>query len=172
MRLLVFLQGTVIMHRGAVNATRGERVAQSRAGTDPSLHEYGTYVPIGNAIGKLQGWREQGAQISYLTSHRDPTAVAQDYAVLERHGFPSGQVLARDSGENYGDVAFRAKPDLLIEDDCESIGPGEITYFQVPPNLRRRVRLILVPEFGGIDHLPDSLKSLRRLASRAGAAPS
>ena len=33
-----------------------------------------------------------------------------------------GRALARQAGESYGDVAERGGPDVLIEDDCESIG--------------------------------------------------
>jgi hypothetical protein len=87
--------------------------------------------------------------------------VAEDAAVLERHGFPPGRVLARQPGESYGDVAARALPDVLIEDDCESIGgPAEMTYPRIRPELSARIKSVVVPEFGGIDHLPDSLEEL------------
>jgi hypothetical protein len=64
-------------------------------------------------------------------------------------------VLARQPGESYGDVAGREAPDVLIEDDCDSIGPGQITYPQIPSAVRARVKSIVIPEFAGIDHLPD-----------------
>jgi hypothetical protein len=80
--------------------------------------------------------------------------------VLRAHGFPAGPVVARAAGESYGDVVGRVLPDVLIEDDCESIGAGEIAFTQVRPELRARIRSIVVPEFGGIDHLPDSLEEL------------
>jgi hypothetical protein len=52
-------------------------------------------------------------------------------------------------------------PDVLIEDDCESIGgESEMTYPQLTPALKQRIRSIVVPEFGGIDHLPDELTAL------------
>jgi hypothetical protein len=55
-------------------------------------------------------------------------------------------------------------PDVLIEDDCESIGgAAETTDCQIRPDLRARIRSIIVPEFGGIDHLPDSLDELQAL---------
>jgi len=58
-------------------------------------------------------------------------------------------------------VAARHPPDVLIEDDCESIGGGaEITYPQIRPDVQARITSIIVPEFGGIDHLPDSLSEL------------
>ena len=168
MRLLVFLQGTVTMHRTALGLTRAERVEQSRAGTDPSLLDLVNYVPIGNAVGKLRCWSAQGAQIDYLTSHRDPHELTHDKGVLVRHGFPCGRILSRGPGQSYGDVVEQQMPDVLIEDDCESIGACEISYFQVPAELRRRIRSIIVPEFGGIDHLSDSVANLADSARSCG----
>lgn len=161
MRLLIFLHGTAIMHPGAVGRTREERVAQVRARADPALHDYAAYVPVDGVVAKLQRWRERGAQIDYLSSHRNPEDVAKDALVLQKHGFPPGRILAREPGESYGDVAGREMPDVLIEDDCESInGGGEITYPQIRPELRDRIKSIIVPEFGGIDHLPEPLEEL------------
>jgi hypothetical protein len=165
MRLLVFLHGTVIMHRGAVGRTRERRVADVRSGKDPSAHDYAAYVPVGHAVAKLQRWRAQGAQVDYLSSHRDPDGVAKDASVLQIHGFPSGRVLARRPGESYGDVVVREMPDLLIEDDCESIGAAEVTSPQIPPETRAHIKSIIVPEFGGIDDLPDALPALIAFAS-------
>jgi len=161
MRLLVFLHGTTLMHPGAIDRTREERVSQVRAESDPSLHDYAAYVPVDDAVSKLKRWQEQGAQIDYLSSHRDPDDIAKDTSVLRRFGFPPGRILAREPGESYGEVAGREMPDVLIEDDCESLdGAGEITYPQIRAELRNRIKSIIVPEFGGIDHLPDSLQAL------------
>jgi hypothetical protein len=76
MRLLVFLHGPALMHPGAVGRTRQQRVAQVRAADDPTLHDYGAHVPVGEVVAKLRGWQRQGAQIGYLGSHRDPDDVA------------------------------------------------------------------------------------------------
>jgi hypothetical protein len=160
LRLLVFLHGTALMHPGAVGRTRQQRVAQVHAAADPTLHAYDAYVPVGNVVAKLRHWQQQGAQIDYLSSHRDPDDLAKDAHVLRKHGFPPGRVLARQPGQSYGDVAAGELPDILIEDDCESIGAGEITYPQIRPDLRARITSIIVPEFGGIDHLPDGLQEL------------
>jgi hypothetical protein len=81
------------------------------------------------------------------------------------HGFPEGRVLARQADESYGDVAGREAPDVIIEDDCESIGADQITYPQIPPDLRARIRSIVVPEFGGLDHLPNSPQALLAVKS-------
>jgi hypothetical protein len=82
---------------------------------------------------------------------------------LESTGFPSGRVVGRAAGESYGDVAGRVLPEVLIEDDCESIGgAAELTYPQILLELRERITSIVVPEFGGIDHLPGALGELSR----------
>jgi len=81
--------------------------------------------------------------------------------VLQKYGFPPGRVLARGPGESYGDVAERAMPDVLIEDDCESIdSAAEITFPQIRADVRARMTSIIVPEFGGLDDLPDSPDAL------------
>lgn len=160
MKLMVFLHGTVIMHSNAVNRSREERVTQVLE-SDPSVHDYESYVPVGNAVTKLHAWRQQGAEIVYLSSHTVASDVESDRIVLRRHGFPEGPVLFRDSGEPYHAIAEREFPDILIEDDCESIGgEQEMTYPQIDPKVKVRVKSIVVQEFGGIDELPDSLSEL------------
>src|SRR5215467_294996 len=159
MRLLVFLHGTVLMHPGAIGVTRAERVAQVRAG-HPTIGDYATYVPVDGAVTKLHQWQDAGAQIDYLSSHQNPDYVALDAFVLREHGFPMGRALARQAGESYGDVAGREAPDVLIEDDCESVGADQIRYPQIPPDVRARIKSIVVPEFGGLGHLSDSPQAL------------
>jgi hypothetical protein len=62
----------------------------------------------------------------------------------------------------YKDVAERAIPDILIEDDCESIGgQPEMVYPHVQPELQQRITPIIVKEFEGIDHMPDAPTDLR-----------
>jgi len=52
-------------------------------------------------------------------------------------------------------------PDILIEDDCESIGgESEMTYPHIREDLKQKIKSIVVKEFQGIDHLPDSLTAL------------
>lgn len=160
MRLLVFLHGTTTMHADGVAKTRAERVQQVRE-ADPSVLDFASYVAVGDARRKLNTWNRQGAEISYLSSHRDDADVALDSAVLQRAGFPQGQVWYRRSGEGYCDVVEKLLPDVLIEDDCESIGGAdEMTYPSLDALTAAHVHSIVVPEFGGIDHLPDSVDDL------------
>ena len=52
-------------------------------------------------------------------------------------------------------------PDVIVEDDCESIGgEEEMTCPGIRPELKSTVKSIVVKEFGGIDHLPDNIVEL------------
>ena len=136
MKILVFLHGTAIMHRNALGHTRLEHVQQV-LDKDDSIYNFASYVPVGDVVKKLQAWEEQGAEIEYLSSHRRVEDVEKDKQVLRVYGFPEGQVFFRSSGEEYKDVAERALPDVLIEDDCESIGgEKEMTYPNIQPELK------------------------------------
>lgn len=73
--------------------------------------------PRGEAVAKLKRWQQQGAEIVYLSSHRQPENGAKDVAVLARGGFPPGAVHFRRTGESHADVARRIMLDVLIEDE-------------------------------------------------------
>jgi hypothetical protein len=47
------------------------------------------------------------------------------------------------------------RAERVAQDDCESIGARHITYPTIPAWARERIKSIVVPEFGGIGHLPD-----------------
>jgi hypothetical protein len=128
---------------------------------EPSVRDFSSYIPVGNVVEKLRGWAAQGAQILYLSSHKSPEHVEKDRAVLNAYRFPDGPVFCREAGQTYADVVARILPDILIEDDCESIGGEvEMTYPHLSADAKRRVKSIVVKEFGGIDHLPDRLDLL------------
>jgi hypothetical protein len=79
-------------------------------------------------------------------------------------GFPPGRIVSRGPGQTYGDLVARESPDILIGDDCESIGVQEMAYLQAPAETRRGVGSIIVPELGGFGDLPDSLAQLSAVA--------
>ena len=160
MKILIFLHGTAIMHKNAVGRSREERVKQS-AEREESVLDYASYVPVGNAVQKSKQWETQGAEIAYLSSHIDEKDIEKDKLVLERYGFPRGVIYFRQNGESYANVAERIMPDVIIEDDCESIGgEKEMTYPHIKPELRSKIKSVVVKEFQGIDHLPDNLAKL------------
>lgn len=161
MKIAIFLHGTTIMHKNARGQSREERVRQSIEREAPVL-DYGSYVPVGNAVEKLKKWDEQGAKIIYLSSHDTNEDVEKDKSVLMRYGFPEGEVFFRQHGEEYKDIAERIMPDVLIEDDCESIGgEKEMVYPHIKPQLKDKIKSIIVKEFEGIDNLSDDIKFLR-----------
>ena len=158
--IMVFLHGTIIMHKNGLGRAREERVRQALDGEE-SLFDFAAYIPVGNEVRKLQTWKNQGVEIVYLSSHKTAEDVQIDKAVLRNHGFPDGPIFFRSGNEQYHEIAERIVPDILIEDDCESIG-GEknMTYPHIKPELKGRIKSIVVEEFGGIDHLPDDLDEL------------
>lgn len=151
------------MHRSGVGRERQDIVRQV-VENEQTVRGFASYVPIGNAVKKLQAWEKAGAKILYLSSHRNASDVEMDETVLRQHGFPHGEVFFRQGREDYGDVAERIKPDVLVEDDCESIGgEREMTYPRMKSETRAQVKSIIVKEFGGIDHLPDDPRQLLRV---------
>ncbi|MFC1936145.1 hypothetical protein ACFLYP_00610 [Chloroflexota bacterium] len=160
MKILVFLHGTTIMHKSALGVSRIDRVKQVED-QEKSVRDFASYVPIGGAVDKLQKWKDLGAEILYLSSHKNIEDVDKDRQVLKKFNFPEGQVLFRQKGQAYKEVAETIAPDVLIEDDCESIGgKDEMTITFVKPEIKAKIKSIPVKEFGGIDHLPDNISEL------------
>jgi hypothetical protein len=156
MKIMIFLHGTVIMHRNAEGRSRQERVDQVRGGGDTTLADFESYVPVESAVAKLGAWQARGAEIMYLSSHISELDVAKDRRVLARHGFPPGCVFFRKKNQSYAAVVEEVVPDVFIEDDCESIGGrADMTSPFIQPDIASRIRIIVVPEFGGINSLPD-----------------
>ena len=62
------------------------------------------------------------------------------------------EILCRERGEQYSEIVERIKPDILIEDDCKSIGgQKEWCITNVREEIKERIHSIIVPEFKGID---------------------
>jgi hypothetical protein len=166
---MVFLHGTSIMHGSAIGQARTTRVRQSMA-KDPSVRDFGSYVPTEGAVAKVTAWQRRGADICYLSSHRTAAAAAIDKSVLAAHAFPAGHLYFRAPGESYADVARRWSADVLIEDDCESIGGHPHTAAsELARTPGPAVRCVVVPEFGGLEHLPDDPAELLRREARQGS---
>ena len=171
MKILIFLQGTIIMPKSGINKAREEIVEQVKRQGE-SIRDFGSYVPIGKAVNKLEKWANQGVEILYLTSltenkkARGDEIVGKeglkfDQQILDKYDFPKGQIYHREEGENYAQIAERIMPDILIEDNCESIGgEKEMTITFIKPEVKQNIKSIIVKEFGGIDHLPDNLNEL------------
>jgi hypothetical protein len=166
MDILVFTHGTIVMHREAEGVTRDERVRQVQQQI-PSVFEVSRYVPVGQARDKLWHWHDQGAQITYLGPSRKPENMEKNERLLRRLDFPPGPLYHRSPNESYAQVVERVHPDVYVEDDCESIGgEAEMATPHLGAKTRSRIACIVVPEFGGIDHLPDNPTELARWSQR------
>lgn len=144
MKILVFTEGTIIEPPNILSHFICSR-----------------YIPIGKASERICGWYKQGAQIIYLTSRKKKSQIAAIATILKKYEFASGILLYREGKEQYKDIIENVKPDVLIEDDCKSIGGARqmcITY--VTPDIKNRIKSIIVKEFNGIDHLPSELADL------------
>lgn len=160
MKILIFTEGTILMHRAA-SGYSSEQIVQQVILKNKSVKDYANYLPIGAAVEKIKEWFNQGAEIKYLTSRKNKKEIDFIQSVLDNHGFPKGLLEYRKKSEKYSDVAERVMPEVLIEDDCESIGgEKETTYYFIKPKSKKMIKSIIVKEFSGIDKLPDSITSL------------
>ena len=81
--------------------------------------------------------------------------------VLDKYNFPQGLIYWRQNDTTYAQVAEEVMPDILIEDDCESIGgEKEMIYPNIKSELRDKIKSIVVREFEGIDHLAEDINQL------------
>ena len=141
MKILVFVEGTILMHP-----------------SEDKRNDFSSYIPIKDATKKIASWVEQGAEISYLTAQTKFVEIKQISDVLKKFEFPGELVRARQGAETYKQVVEDIKPKVFIEDDCKSIGEAEITTPKLKADLK--IHGIIVPEFGGIDQLPDKIEDL------------
>ena len=109
------------------------------------------YVPISNAIETIKNWQEQGYEIIYLTSQTGRRAMKMAQH-LDELGFVGSMVGYRQKYQDYTTLIKEELPDILVEDDCESIG-GETNMcsYKLPDNIKNEIKIIKVKEFEGID---------------------
>ena len=168
-RILVFTEGTVLMHALAKGVSREERVRQSQdiitrfKVTSGSVRDFKNYIPVGNAVEKLNSWKQQGAEIIYLTSRRIKSEIETIKKILSKNNFPDFKNLYfRKQGEKYKNVAEKLLPDVFVEDDCESIGgEKEMVYPHIKKELKSKIKSVVIKEFERIDNLPIDITLFR-----------
>lgn len=109
------------------------------------------YKPIGNAVKMVNSLYEKGHEI-YLCSYVRKVRYNFIKTIVDFHGMNYTEILCRNKGETYGEIVEQLRPDILIEDDCKSIGGLKeccITY--VKEEIKQNIQSIIVPEFAGID---------------------
>jgi hypothetical protein len=120
------------------------------------------YIPIGGCVGKIRCLEEQGAEILYCTSRKrekNRNAIAD---ILRRYHFPGTRLYYRAEKQRYKDIIEEVMPDILIEDDCKSLGGAwQMCITDVKPEVKGKIKSIVVKEFVGLDSLPVSLTELK-----------
>lgn len=125
-----------------------------------SLYNHKSYIPIGNCMDIIKGWQGQGANIVYCTSRKGKQA--EDIAnLLIKFGFAGNKLFYRSKGEKYNHIVENIQPNILIEDDCKSIGGAwQMCITHVDSKIKESITSIVVPEFKGIDYLPRKIDEL------------
>lgn len=135
-KIMIFIEGTIFY-------------------TKPILFlftKYG-YKPIGNAVAITNALYDKGYDI-YLCSYVRKKRHAFIKTIIDFYGIKYTEILCRDKDEQYSDIVERLKPDILIEDDCRSIGgQKECCITKVNDELKSNIQSIIVPEFEGIDDI-------------------
>lgn len=142
--IMVFAEGTILKSKSWL-----------------SLYNHNTYIPIGNAVSIIESWQSQGANIIYCTSRKKKQA-EKIASLIKKHGFKGSLLVAREQKESYKDIVEMLQPDILIEDDCKSIGGAwQMCITKVNPEIKEKIVSIIVPEFKGIDSLNIDIERLQ-----------
>ncbi len=111
------------------------------------------YVPIGNAVNIINYLFNGGNEI-YLCSYVRKNRYHFIKSVMDYYVIKYTEILCRERKEQYSDLVEQICPNILIEDDCKSIG-GEkkwcITH--VKEEIKTQIKSVVVEEFGGIDNI-------------------
>lgn len=137
-KIMIFVEGTILKPK---NNNFFSRICMNR------------YIPINGAIDAIKKWQEEGFEIIYLTSQtgRKAMRMAQH---LDELGFVGSMVGYRQRRQNYATLIKEEMPDILIEDDCKSIGGEEKMCFnELNNDLKEKIKHIKVDEFKGIDDI-------------------
>lgn len=109
------------------------------------------YKPIGNAVNAVNSLYDKGHSI-YLCSYVRRSRYKFIRSIIDFYGMKYTAILCRKNGEQYGEIVERLKPDILIEDDCASIGGlKKCCITGVKEDIKAKIKSVIVPEFGGID---------------------
>lgn len=121
--------------------------------TKPFLYLFSKkgYEPLGKSIKIINDLFNKGNGI-YLCSYVRKKRYHFIKSIMDYYKVNYTEILCRDKGEQYSDLVERICPDILIEDDCASIGgEKEWCITNVREDIKKRIKSIIVKEFEGID---------------------
>lgn len=143
-KIMIFTEGTVLKPKNKFG-----------------LFNFSSYIPIHNCVSKIQSWEQQGAEIIYCTSRSSKRQVNQIVSLLKDYHFSGTKLYYREPKQKYHEIVELVMPNILIEDDCKSIGgQSQMCIAYVAPSIKNKIKSIAVKEFGGIDHLPNSISDM------------
>ena len=117
------------------------------------------YEPLGKSINIINDLYSRGNEI-YLCSYVRRNRYHFIKSVMDYYNVNYTEILCRDKGEQYSDLVERICPDILIEDDCASIGgEKEWCITNVKEDIRKNIKSMIVKEFQGIDSIEKELLS-------------
>lgn len=144
--IMIFVEGTILKPKSWL-----------------ALYNHKAYIPIGNAVKIIESWQQQGANIVFCTSRKKRQADCI-VTLLKKHGFTGTFLVTREHKESYEDIVETLQPDILIEDNCKSIGGAwQMCITKVKPEIKEKILSIVVPEFKGIDNLPADIERLKEV---------
>lgn len=111
------------------------------------------YLPIGQSIKIINDLYDKGNEI-YLCSYVRKNRYIFIQSIMDYYKVKYTKILCRDKNEEYSHLVERIQPDILIEDDCKSIG-GEKNWCitNVKEEIKQNINSIIVEEYSGIDHI-------------------
>lgn len=111
------------------------------------------YVPIGQSVKIINDLYDKGNEI-YLCSYVRKKRYYFIKSIMDFYGVKYTEILCRDKKEQYHNLVERICPDVLIEDDCKSIGgEKEWCITNVKKEVKQNIKSIIVEEFKGIDNI-------------------
>ena len=135
-KIMIFIEGTIFY-------------------TKPVLFLFSkkVYVPIGKSIKIINELYDKGNEI-YLCSYVRKNRYAFIKSIMDYYKIKYTKILCREKEEQYNDLVESILPDILIEDDCKSIGgEKECCITNVKEEIKQNIKSIIVEEFKGIDNI-------------------
>lgn len=115
------------------------------------------YIPIGKAVDIINSLYQQGNEI-YLCTYVKKNRIKFIASILKYYNIEYTKLVYRDKSENYSDLVEKIRPDVLIEDDCKSIGgENEMCITNVKEEFKKNIKSIIVEEFKGIDKFENKI---------------
>lgn len=135
----------------------------------PLLFLFTKHGPIGNAVKIVHALHDHGHAID-LCSYVRRARYHFIKSVVDFYGMKYTAILCRDRGQTYREIVEQLKPNVLIEDDCKSIGGTRACCItNVNEEIKKEIQSIIVPEFTGIDNItiPDETAVCSHAAARS-----